>query len=130
MNRNPHLCDSPPNFEAHLTKALLKSLCFFEFPKKGKGSFNLFFNIMKAPTTIASQYNLYLETLLGTIFLDLLIGHSFVRLYHTPHKTDVIFNRCSQRSSLTHIVGEISTTTPKPVVNSVTRRGIIVKGQS
>ncbi|GBP16974.1 hypothetical protein EVAR_101989_1 [Eumeta japonica] len=54
--------------------------------------------------------------------IDLLVGHSFVSLYHEPLSTDVVFGRRRKRTSLSQIVSQISATTFE-LVNSVINSG-------
>ncbi|GBP57393.1 hypothetical protein EVAR_51240_1 [Eumeta japonica] len=59
---------------------------------------------------------------------NMLIGHSFVSIYHEPHITDVVFGRCCRRKSLTQIISQISATTYE-FINSGKGWSFIIKGQ-
>ncbi|GBP56740.1 hypothetical protein EVAR_36994_1 [Eumeta japonica] len=51
---------------------------------------------------------------------NLLVGHSFVSLYHEPHSTDVVFGRRRRRTSLTQIISQINEKIHSPIFFTAT----------
>ncbi|GBP58518.1 hypothetical protein EVAR_33868_1 [Eumeta japonica] len=55
---------------------------------------------------------------------NMLVGHSFVSLYHEPHGTDDVFGRRSRRTSRTQIVRNHVQVCTWFHVQTCTRRGV------